>query len=212
MLGEHQSGDIAEVGFDLYNRMLKSAVKALKNGESIDFENHVPGTTDINIHAPALIPADYVTDVSQRLAFYKELASATTYTDLIHTAEALGDRYGKLPEAAERLIRVHRLRLKCEDLGVKKIDASESSTLFTFVAKPNLDPMALIRLLQTRRDARMAGPEKLRLSTGGATPEARFGKIDEILAALSANPTETIVEKTAAAKPGVTVKKGKAKK
>ncbi len=212
VLGEHQSGDIAEVGFDLYNRMLKSAVKALKNGESIDFENHVPGTTDINIHAPALIPADYVTDVSQRLAFYKELASATTYTDLIHTAEALGDRYGKLPEAAERLIRVHRLRLKCEDLGVKKIDASESSTLFTFVAKPNLDPMALIRLLQTRRDARMAGPEKLRLSTGGATPEARFGKIDEILAALSANPTETIVEKTAVAKPGVTVKKGKAKK
>lgn len=98
VLGEHQSGEIAEVGFDLYNRMLQKAVKALKRGETPDFESPLASTTDINLHAPALLPSDYVPDVSSRLGFYKELASAAEVYDIEKTTEALADRYGKLPD------------------------------------------------------------------------------------------------------------------
>ena len=181
VLGEHQSGEIAEVGFDLYNRMLKRAVKALQKGEMPDFESPLASVTEINLHTPALIPADYVEDVSQRLSFYKEFASATEPNDLIKTTEALADRYGKLPPATENLAQIHRLRLKCEAIGIKKIDASENSLLITFNAKPNLEPIALIRLLQSRKTAKMMGPEKLKIQQGANTPEKRIAFIDEVL-------------------------------
>ena len=183
VLGEHQSGEIAEVGFDLYNRMLTSAVKALKRGELPDFEGPLVATTEIMLHAPALIPSTYVPDVSQRLGFYKELSSATRLEDIIKTTEALADRYGKLPDAAKRLTEIHRLRLRCEEIGIRKVDCAEAATVITFVPKPNIEPMTLIRFLQSRKDARMMGPDKLRIETGGATPEARLQLVQTVLSA-----------------------------
>lgn len=194
VLGEHQSGEIAEVGFDLYNRMLKSAVKALRHGEPVDLSSPLASSTEINIHAPSLIPADYVADVSQRLSFYKEFASATEPSDLVATTEDLADRYGKLPEQTERLAKLHQIRLKCEALGIRKIDAGSSSVLVTFDARPRIEPLALIELLQGRRDARMMGPEKLKIEKGGATPEARTALVDEILFALSRDPVKEKAE------------------
>lgn len=60
VLGEHQSGEIAEVGYDLYNRMLMQAVKALKRGETPQAGDPLQLSTDINLHAPALLPSAYV--------------------------------------------------------------------------------------------------------------------------------------------------------
>ena len=119
VLGEHQSGEIAEVGYDLYNRMLMQAVKALKRGETPQAGDPLQLSTDINLHAPALLPSAYVPDVSQRLAFYKAFASAEDRAALEKSTEALVDCYGKLPDAARRLIEVHKLRLKCEAIGIR---------------------------------------------------------------------------------------------
>lgn len=185
ILGDHQSGEIAEVGFDLYNRMLMSAVKALKRGQTPDFESPLAATTEINLHAPALLPSDYVPDVSQRLGFYKEFSSATRPADIVNTTEALADRYGKLPAAAQRLADIHRLRLKCEDLGIRKIDSADTATVISFAKKPNIEPMALIRFMQSRKDTRMAGPDRLRIEAGAATPEARLGLVQTVLSELS---------------------------
>lgn len=187
VLGEHQSGEIAEVGFDLYSRMLANAVKALKRGELPDFTEPLVPTTEISLHAPALLPSSYVSDVSQRLGFYKELSSATSVEDIIRTTESLADRYGKLPEAAQRLTQIHRLRLRCEALGVRKIDCADTATVITFTARPAVEPMALIRFLQSRKDARMLGPDKLRIDSGGATPENRLALVQTVLAALEAH-------------------------
>lgn len=187
VLGEHQSGEIAEVGFDLYSRMLANAVKSLKRGETPDFDGPLVATTEISLHAPALLPSDYVSDVSQRLGFYKELSSATTVDDIIHTTESLADRYGKLPDAAQRLTQIHRLRLRCETLGVRKIDCADTATVITFTSNPNIEPMALIRFLQSRKDARMLGPDKLRIDAGGATPENRLMLVQTVISALEQN-------------------------
>ena len=186
VLGEHQSGEIAEVGFDLYNRMLTNAVRSLKRGETPNFDGPLMATTEISLHAPALLPNAYVPDVSQRLGFYKELSSASSVEDIIRTTEALADRYGKLPEAAARLTQIHRLRLRCEAIGVRKIDCADTATVITFTQRPNIEPMALIRFLQSRKDARMMGPDRLRIDAGGATPDKRLLLVQTVLSALEA--------------------------
>ncbi len=184
VLGEHQSGEIMEVGYDLYNRMLTTAVRALKRGESPNFESPLAATTEINLHTAALLPNDYVPDVSQRLGFYKELSSADTIEAIYSATEALADRYGKLPAAAERLIAVHKLRIRCEALGIRKIDCAEGATTIVFVPTPKIEPLALVRFLQSRKDARMLGPDRLRIDRGALTPEGRIDFLYEVLAAL----------------------------
>lgn len=181
VLGEHQSGEIAEVGYEIYNRMLMQAVKALRRGESPDLESPLGTTADINIHAPALLPSAYVSDVSQRLAFYKEFASAEDRYQIEKTTEALVDCYGKLPDAAKRLIEVHKLRLRAEMLGIRRIDAGPQQLLITFEKKPPIEPMSVIRFLQTSKNATMAGPEKLRVAGSAASPEARIELVKRVL-------------------------------
>ena len=207
VLGEHQSGEIMEVGFDLYNRMLRDAVRALRRGETPDFESPLAATTEINLHAPALLPADYVPDVGQRLGFYKELSSAEDQSTLIQTMEALADRYGKLPSAAERLIEVHRLRLKCEALGIRKIDSADSATVFTFTKTPHIEPLSLIRFLQSRTDARMVATDRLRIDCLLASPEQRLSFVQGVIAELSRSP-----EELAEATPKKVAKSAKAKR
>ena len=184
VLGEHQSGEIAEVGYDLYNRMLMQAVKTLKRGETPQAGDPLQLSTDINLHAPALLPSAYVPDVSQRLAFYKAFASAEDRAALEKSTEALVDCYGKLPDAARRLI-VHKLRLKCEAIGIRRIDAAPAAIIIAFTPKPNLDPLALVKLLQSRRDAQMLGPERLKLNVANPDPEKRLQTVYDVLAKLA---------------------------
>ena len=191
VLGEHQSGEIAEVGYDLYNRMLMQAVKALKRGETPQAGDPLQLSTDINLHAPALLPSAYVPDVSQRLAFYKAFASAEDRAALEKSTEALVDCYGKLPDAARRLIEVHKLRLKCEAIGIRRIDAAPAAIIIAFTPKPNLDPLALVKLLQSRRDAQMLGPERLKLNVANPDPEKRLQTVYDVLAKL-ALPSEPL--------------------
>ena len=72
VLGDNQSGNMQEVGFQLYNEMLAQAVSALKKGEEPDLLSPLQVTTEINLHAPALLPNDYCGDVHLRLSFYKK--------------------------------------------------------------------------------------------------------------------------------------------
>ena len=203
VLGEHQSGEIAEVGYELYNRMLMQAVRSLKRGEAPAVDGPLALTTDINLHAPALLPSEYVSDVSQRLAYYKAFASAEDRTALERSTEALVDCYGKLPDAARRLIEVHKLRLKCEAIGIRRIDAAPTAIVITFTAKPNLDPLALIRFMQSRTDAQMAGPERLRIAASTPDPEARLNLVYEVLARLAPPKAPTApAEAETPAKPG----------
>ena len=201
VLGEHQSGEIASVGFDLYNQMLRSAVKAMKRGELPDLEHPFSTVAEINLHAPALLPSDYVPDVSQRLSFYKSLAAAEDRVSLATVIEDLADRFGELPEAARLLVETHRLRLQSEALGITKIGASKEAILFTVSERPKFETMNLIRLMQSRSDMRMAGPSRIKVTASLPETAARLSLIREILAALSPEkkpePPEKPAEKTA---------------
>ncbi|MFN3377450.1 MAG: transcription-repair coupling factor, partial [Burkholderiaceae bacterium] len=171
VLGENQSGNMLEVGFQLYNEMLSEAVRSLKAGKEPDLLAPLSVTTDINLHAPALLPSDYCGDVHLRLSFYKKLATAKTADQIDRLLEEIVDRFGKLPPQAQTLIDVHRLRVLSAPYGVVKVDATPSVILITFRPQPPVDPMRIIELIQKNRHIKLAGNEKLRIER--ALPEAK---------------------------------------
>ncbi len=162
VLGEKQSGEILEVGFSLYNDMLAGAVASLKAGKEPDMSQPLGVVSEINLHMPALLPVEYCPDVHERLVLYKRLASVHDGEELTQLQEELIDRFGALPDPARALLDTHRLRLAAKALGILKVDASGDAILLQFVAQPPIDPGRIIQLIQSRRDLKLAGENRLR--------------------------------------------------
>ncbi len=175
VLGENQSGNMMEVGFQLYNEMLSEAVRSLKAGKEPDLLSPTGGvfggTTEINLHAPALLPDDYCGDVHTRLNLYKRLASAEKPEQIDALLEEITDRFGKLPPQGQTLFDVHRLRVLAKPYGVTKIDAAARLMIVSFRPNPPIDPMKIIQLVQKNRHIRLAGNDRLRIERD--TPEAK---------------------------------------
>ena len=171
VLGENQSGNMMEIGFQLYNEMLAEAVRCLKAGIEPDLLSPLNVTTDINLHAPALLPNDYCGDVHLRLSFYKKLATAKSADQIDALLEEIVDRFGRLPPQAQTLIDVHRLRVIARPYGVVKVDAAPGVITITFRKDPPIDSMRIIALIQKNRHIKLAGNEKLRIER--ALPETR---------------------------------------
>jgi transcription-repair coupling factor (superfamily II helicase) len=185
VLGESQSGEMQEVGFNLYCAMLDAAVKSLKAGREPDLAAPLGVTTEINLHVPALLPADYVADVHERLVLYKRLANCERDEELERLREELIDRFGPLPEAARALVDCHRLRLLGRPLGIARIDAADSAIQLQFVPRPPIDPARVLKLVQTRRHCRLAGQDRLRLEARLPQLAERVAAVRELLRALS---------------------------
>lgn len=184
VLGENQSGNMMEIGFQLYNEMLAEAVRSLKNGKEPDLLSPMAATTEINLHAPALLPNDYCGDVQLRLSFYKKLATAKTTDQIDHLLEEIVDRFGKLPPQAQTLIDTHRLRVLSEPYGVAKVDAAPGVINITFKPNPPIDPMQIISLIQKNKHIKLAGNDKLRIERELPDPKARAQMVRDVLRSL----------------------------
>ncbi len=186
VLGEDQSGNMHEIGFQLYTEMLNEAVRALKQGREPDLSQPLAAVTEINLHAPALLPDTYCGDVHERLSIYKRLATCRTLEELIEIQEELIDRFGKLPEAAQALVETHRLRIVAEPLGITKIDAHAESVLFQFRPNPPVDAANIIALVQKNRSIKLSGQDRLRQTVNAPELSGRVAAIRSTLAALAA--------------------------
>jgi transcription-repair coupling factor (superfamily II helicase) len=184
VLGENQSGNMLEVGFQLYNEMLSEAVKSLKAGKEPDLLAPLAVTTEINLHAPALLPDEYCGDVHLRLSFYKRLATAKTVDQIDTLLEEIVDRFGKLPPQAQTLIDVHRLRVLAKPYGVTKVDAAPGIINITFRANPPVDPMRIIELVQKNKHIKLAGNEKLRIEKSFVDVKDRAQMVRDVLRSL----------------------------
>ncbi len=163
ILGDEQSGEIAEVGFQLYTDMLKHAVDALKSGREPDLNEPLRLTTEITLHHSALLPEKYCADVHERLVLYKRLANAETFEAIDALHEELIDRFGLLPDEGKTLLASHRLRLLIRPYGVRKLNVNAERALLTFVDKPPFDPTKLIELVQNDSRISFAGPNRIRI-------------------------------------------------
>jgi len=186
VLGEEQSGEMQEIGFQLYSDMLKSAVSALRAGREPNLSEPLGVTTEINLHTPARLPENYCSDVHERLVLYKRLASCETGDELDAMQEELVDRFGPTPEPAQALLACHRLRLVARERGVIKIDAGPERTTVQFVKHPPFDATKLIASVQRDGRIRFAGPDRIRIERAAPVLNERVTLVRDFLQKLAA--------------------------
>lgn len=186
VLGENQSGEMLEVGFQLYSEMLNEAVRALKAGKEPDLAAPLSSTTEINLHVPALLPANYCGDVHERLSIYKRLANCASQDRIDSMQEELIDRFGKMPDAVKALVETHRLRIAARSVGIVKIDAHGEAASLQFMEKPPIDPIRIITLIQKNRHVKLAGQDKLRITASMPDLAARVNQIKQTIKQLLA--------------------------
>ncbi|KKW68097.1 transcription-repair coupling factor [Lampropedia cohaerens] len=190
VLGENQSGNMMEIGFQLYNEMLADAVKALKAGKEPDLLSPMQAVTEINLHTPALLPNDYCGDVHLRLSFYKRLATADSIEQVDLLLEEIVDRFGKPPEPVQALIDTHRLRILCEPYGVQKVDAAPGAITIAFRPNPPVEPLRIIEMIQKNRHIKLAGNDKLRIERELPAMKDRVQMVRDVLRNLGQPRTE----------------------
>ena len=184
VLGENQSGNMMEIGFQLYNEMLAEAVRSLKSGHEPDLLSPLSATTEINLHAPALLPDAYCGDVHTRLNLYKRLATVDKPEQIDTLLEEITDRFGKLPPQGQTLFDTHRLRELAKPYGVVKIDAAPRLIVISFCPNPPIDAMRIIELVQKNRHIKLAGNDKLRIERETPDPKDRAQLIRDVLRSL----------------------------
>ena len=185
LLGDEQSGQIQEIGFNLYLELLDRAVRSLQAGHEPELEQGMLSGTELELHLPALLPEDYVADVHLRLTLYKRVASAPTPAALDDLRAEMIDRFGALPEPARNLYRIAGLKIRARALGIRKIDAGPQGGYVSFAETNQVDPQAVIRLIQKgARSFRLDGPLKLRFTWRAESEEDRFSRVEKLLDSL----------------------------
>ncbi|HEB87426.1 MAG TPA: transcription-repair coupling factor [Gammaproteobacteria bacterium] len=187
LLGDEQSGQMIEIGFSLYSELLERAVKALKEGKEPELDQPLFHGAEIDLHAPALIPEDYLPDIHERLIMYKRIASAADKDALRELQVEMIDRFGLLPEALKTLFNVTELKLRATRTGIKKVDLGNSGGRILFVEQPDIDPMTIIKLIQGQPDRyKLDGSDKLRIIRELPDTEARLNAANRLLDRLQA--------------------------
>ena len=138
MLGAEQSGFIADLGYETYQKILNEAVAELretefaelyaedsKNEEGIVAGDTFVDETNIESDIPAFLPEEYVPNSGERMALYRELDSLTDQRQLDGYRSRLLDRFGQIPEVGEELIKVIQLKWKGKSLGIEKISLKQ---------------------------------------------------------------------------------------
>jgi transcription-repair coupling factor (superfamily II helicase) len=191
LLGDTQSGQIQEIGFSLYTELLARAVESLRNGTEPDLESPLNAGLDINLHVPALLPDDYVPDVHLRLILYKRIASCRDADELRELQVELIDRFGLLPEPARNLMRMTAIKRRAAKLGIVKIDASGKGGFLQFGGDSNIDPVALVQLVQNSPQGyKLQGTHRLQFRGKYNDIEQRYAAVETLIGHLAGNQTQ----------------------
>lgn len=178
LLGEEQSGHIREVGFTMYNKLLKRAVEALRADGEVDMDAPLDTVTDVNLGAPALIPGNYVPDIGLRLVLYRRIAGAAGQDELDALKIEMSDRFGPRPEYTDNLFLGAALRLRCRRLGITRVEAGDDGFRLHFNGEPKFDTGKLLELVREQPSLyRFDGPRKLAVTATAATAAERNRRI-----------------------------------
>lgn len=191
LLGEDQSGQIESVGFSLYMQLLNRAVSAIRDGKVPNMDSPLePVSQEVNLHAAALIPEDYLPDVHARLILYKRIANAANRGQLEELQVEIIDRFGLLPPPLQRLFDVTGLKIASEALGVIKIDLGEERGKLEFSNATKVDPIAIVNLVQRESNTyKLEGASILRVQRDLPGFDERLTFVYELLERLK--PQET---------------------
>ncbi|MFI4889966.1 MAG: transcription-repair coupling factor [Steroidobacterales bacterium] len=189
LLGDEQSGQIHEIGFNLYMELLGRAVAALKDGKQPDLESPLHAGPEVELHLPALIPEDYVPDVHLRLVLYKRIATVSSGAELDELKVEIIDRFGPMPPYTLSLFRVRKIKLRAAELGIRKIDAGAASGHIVFEPVNRIDTARVLRLIQSRpKEYKLEGPLKLRFAHSERSEDKLFARVEQLLEQMGESP------------------------
>jgi transcription-repair coupling factor (superfamily II helicase) len=186
ILGDEQSGQMHEIGYNLYIDLLERAVKDLKSGRQPELDKPLDTGTEVDLSVSALIPDDYLPDVHTRLIMYKRISNADSAHALKELQVEMIDRFGLLPEPAKNLFRATELKLLTHPLGIKKIEFGADQGRLIFNAEPNIEPIRLIQLIQSQPATyKLDGQDKLVIIKSMPDLDKRVDAVCEIVNLLS---------------------------
>ncbi|WP_294299173.1 transcription-repair coupling factor [uncultured Sphingomonas sp.] len=173
LLGDEQSGHIKEVGFELYQSMLEEAILEAKAGGKLSRPTDF--SPQITIDAPILIPEDYVPDLDLRMGLYRRLNEIDVAAGLEAFAAEMIDRFGKLPDETENLLRIMEIKLNAKRACVAKLDVGPKGALVAFHENtfPNIDGL-LAYVGKLGEVAKLRPDHKLVINRVWADPKARL--------------------------------------
>ena len=152
LLGEEQSGNMRDVGYELYQSMLEEAIAKIKAGELEGLtEADDQWAPQINLGVPVLIPEEYVPDLDLRLGLYRRLSSLSKKVELEGFAAELIDRFGKLPKEVNTLLLVVRIKAMCKRAGIAKLDAGPKGATIQFHNDKFASPQGLVDFVQAQK-------------------------------------------------------------
>ena len=150
LLGEEQSGQIKEVGIELYQNMLEETIDELKNTTQKSKNNQ--WSPKISLPLSILIPEDYISDLTIRMEIYKRLSSITLEEEIDEIAAELIDRFGSLPQEVETLIDTIGLKNLCKKTNIEKIDCGNNGFLISFKNNTFSNPAELIKYINNKKN------------------------------------------------------------
>jgi transcription-repair coupling factor (superfamily II helicase) len=152
LLGEEQSGQMRDVGYELYQSMLEEAIAKIKAGEMEGLsEADEQWAPQINLGVPVLIPADYVPDLDVRLGLYRRLSGLHGKVELEGFAAELIDRFGKLPREVNMLMLVVRIKSMCKRAGIARLDGGPKGATIQFHNDKFASPQGLVEFITDQR-------------------------------------------------------------
>ncbi|MFI3319708.1 MAG: transcription-repair coupling factor [Rikenellaceae bacterium] len=149
LLGAEQSGFVADIGFETYQKIMNEAIAELrqeglnvagltpKEQEVVNAEVHFIDDSTIDIDVPAELPDSYIAQTAEKLKLYRELDSISSEEKLVEFTSRLVDRFGELPREAQELLNVVRLRWEAIRLGMERVKVKNGLMIVHFVADQN---------------------------------------------------------------------------
>jgi transcription-repair coupling factor (superfamily II helicase) len=172
VFGAEQSGHIHDIGFDLYIEMLEMAVSELKGEEIREEQEPV-----IELKASALIPGEYIEDVTLRLSFYRRIAGLRTEREIGEFSAELRDRFGSPPAEVMRLLDVMRLKIPARLLSVTKVEEARTKVRVVFSPDTRVKPDRILELHESRKGRIRFLPDGFEINLSGAGAEAAFNEV-----------------------------------
>ena len=152
LLGEEQSGQMRDVGYELYQSMLEEAIAKIRSGQMEALtEEDGQWAPQINLGVPVLIPEAYVPDLDVRLGLYRRLSGLESKVEMEGFAAELIDRFGKLPREVNMLMLVVRIKAMCKRAGIAKLDGGPRGATIQFHNDKFASPQGLVEFLNDQR-------------------------------------------------------------
>ena len=186
LLGDEQSGQIREVGFELYQSMLEDAIleaKAKSAGLEADTSGFSP---QITVDAPIMIPENYVPDLSLRMGLYRRMNGLQDNQEIQSFAAEMIDRFGDLPVETDNLLKLMQIKLNCVKAHISKIEMGPRGALISFHKDrfPNVSGL-LAYAERLKGTAKIRPDNKLFIERKWRDPKSRLHGLTQLTGGLS---------------------------